>query len=203
MNVIKKIAIAVATILVLLVVIGFFLPSKVHVERSVNIAAPPEQIYVYAGTPKRWPEWVAWKPTKWEFPGAETGVGAESKWDDSTGGGHLKMTKADPQKGVEYDLAFAGAPPVPGWIRFSPEGATTKVVWAFDAESSMNPLNRYFCYFALDSLVGADFEKGLANLKKKVEAESLPAEAQPEKPAAENPPPTNLPESETPPAKSE
>ena len=205
MNVVKKVAIAIFATLVVLVLISFLLPGKIHVERSTTIAAPPEQIYEYVGTPKRWPEWVAWKPTKWEFPGAQTGVGSESKWEDSTGGGHLKMTKADPQKGVEYDLAFGGAEPIPGKIEFSPAGNAdaggTKVTWAFDSESGWNPISRYFCFFALDSMVGGDFEKGLANLKQKVESESLPAE---EKPAPDaNTPQENPPTGETPPAKSE
>ena len=197
MNVVKKVAIALGATLILLVLIGFLLPSKTHVERSVTIAAPAEQIFEYVGTTKRWPEWVAWKPTKWEFPGAESGAGAESKWEDEQGGGHLKMTKADPQAGVEYDLAFGGSAPVPGWIRFSPEGMGTKVVWGFDMDSGMNPINRYFCYFCLDSLVGSDFEKGLGNLKKKVETESLPPDTN-SKPVEEKPAAT-----ETPAAKSE
>lgn len=176
MNFLKKVAIAIGSMLVLLVLISFLVPGKVHVERSVSIAAPPEQIYEYVGTPKRWPEWVAWKPTKWEFPGAATGVGAESKWEDDNGGGHMKFTKTDPQTGVVYDLAFGGGEPVPGWIKFSPDGKATKVVWGFDNEAGWNPLSRYFCFFCLDSLVGSDFEKGLASLKKKVEAESLPVE---------------------------
>ena len=40
----------------------------------------------------------------------------------------------------------------------------------------MNPIGRYFGFFCMDGLIGKDFAEGLANLKKKVETESLPGE---------------------------
>lgn len=175
MNVLKKVLIGVVFSVVLLAVIGLLIPGTVHVERSTTINAPPEKIYEQVGTLKTWKEWTAWNPAAypkmtWTYAGPESGVGAESMWDDPSGKGHLKITKADPKTGIVYDLSFDGGKPIPGDIQFTPAGQATKVVWAFDNKSGWNPIERYFCYFALDGLVGADFEKGLQGLKKTVEA---------------------------------
>ncbi len=201
MNVIKKVLLGVVSAIVLLAVIGLLLPGTVHVERSITISAPPEKIYEQVGTLKTWKEWTAWNPAaypkmSWTYAGPESGVGAELMWDDPSGKGHLKITEANPRTGIVYGLSFDGGKPIPGQIKFTPEGQATKVVWAFDNKSGWNPIERYFCFFVLDSLVGADFEKGLQGLKKTVEAA-----------ASAPPPPANNPESarpaETPAAKNE
>jgi len=53
----------------------------------------------------------------------------------------------------------------------TPEGQGTKVVWGFDTDLGSNPVSRYFGLM-FDKMVGGDFERGLAGLKKYVE--SLP-----------------------------
>lgn len=182
MNVLKKVAIAVVATIVLLLLIGFLLPGKVHIERSTTIAAPPEQIYEYVGTLKHWPDWTAWNTKrypdmKWQFEGPESGVGAISQWQDkATGNGKMNVTAADPAKGIKYDLKFNEEAATPGSIQFASAGKETKVTWSFDCEMGMNPIGRYFGYFCMDGLIGKDFAEGLAILKKKVETESLPGE---------------------------
>lgn len=181
MNVLKKVAIAIGSTLVLLLIIGFLLPGKVHVERSTTIAASPEQVYEYVGKLKHWPDWTAWNTKrypdmKWQFEGPESGVGAISQWQDkTTGDGRMNVTAADPQKGIEYALKFNGEAPTPGSIQFTPVGKDTKVTWSFDCDMGMNPIGRYFGFFCIDGLIGNDFAEGLANLKKKVEASALPS----------------------------
>lgn len=209
MNIIKKIAIGIFAALLLLVLISFLLPSRIRVARTTVIKAPPEKIYESVATPRTWKEWTAWNSTKypkmkWDYKGPETGVGAESFWTDPGGDGHMKLTKADPKEGVEYDLTFADFPTIPGSIKLVPEGDATKVTWFFEQDTGWNPVYRYFCNFMMDSLIGADFEAGLAGLKKRVEA--APPTVEPSAPpsSAEKPSPSeNPPASETPPAKSE
>ena len=42
-------------------------------------------------------------------------------------------------------------------------------MWGFDVELSRNPIERYFGLM-FDSMIGADYERGLENLKKLVES---------------------------------
>jgi hypothetical protein len=55
-----------------------------------------------------------------------------------------------------------------GSLELIPQADGTKVVWIDAGDLGMNPLNRWFGVF-LDKLIGPDFEKGLANIAKKVE----------------------------------
>jgi len=48
-------------------------------------------------------------------------------------------------------------------------GDSTEVNWVFEGKFSY-PFER-FMYFYIDDMMGADFEKGLANLKKRCENE--------------------------------
>jgi hypothetical protein len=189
MNVLKKVLIALFGTVVLIVLISYLLPSKVRVERSTSIHAPPERIYEKVGTLKTWKDWTAWNPTKypkmeWSYEGPESGVGAVSKWTDPGGNGKLEITKASPQAGIDYDLSFDTMPTVPGTIAFAPNADGTKVTWFFESVAGWNPIERYFYFFCMDSMIGADFETGLAGLKKAVEADP-PAEKPMEKPAEE------------------
>ena len=191
MNVLKKVLIFLFATVVLIALISYLLPSRVRVERSTSIHAPPERIYEKVGTLKTWKDWTAWNPTKypkmqWTYEGPESGVGAISKWTDPGGNGKLEITKANPQSGIDYDLSFDTMPTVPGTIAFSPDGEGTKVSWFFESVAGWNTIERYFYFFWMDRMIGADFETGLAGLKKAVESEPQ-APAATDKPAEDKP----------------
>jgi hypothetical protein len=45
------------------------------------------------------------------------------------------------------------------------EGSGTRVTWSMDSAHGYNPINRWFGAFPLDSVVGKDYQKGLAKLE--------------------------------------
>jgi hypothetical protein len=47
-------------LIILLVIISFFLPGKVHVERTAVIRAEPAVIYGQVADLKNWPKWAPW-----------------------------------------------------------------------------------------------------------------------------------------------
>ena len=112
MKLLKKIALVLLVLVVLLAVVGFFLPSHYRVERSVSIRAKPEAIYAQISNFKNWLQWTAWNQTKYpdmqvKFEGPESGVGAAYTWEGkSTGQGQIRLTRADPDQGISYDLDF-------------------------------------------------------------------------------------------------
>ena len=60
--------------------VGFALPSEYKVERSVVIEAPPDRIYPFVATPRRWVQWSIWTrrdpAMTIEYFGPESGTGA-------------------------------------------------------------------------------------------------------------------------------
>jgi Polyketide cyclase / dehydrase and lipid transport len=178
----------------LFIVVGLCLPRLYHVERSVTINAPPEKIHSVVNRLEEWPKWTAWTVEKYPdmkvtFSGPKEGVGAHYEWDgESTGHGELELKTSDPAVGVTYDMAFDhGAMPSTGGIKLAPEGTATKATWFADGDLGWNPINRYFG-LALDGMMGPDFQAGLENLRKRVEAEpTTPAAPVEEKPVEDKP----------------
>jgi len=84
MSVLKKFASAVIIIVILFVVIGLLLPSKAHVERVIEIAAPAEQIVPHVLDFRKWNAWSPWAEhdpnMQLTFEGPQTGVGAKMIW---------------------------------------------------------------------------------------------------------------------------
>lgn len=147
-----------------------------RVIRTTTIAAPAERIQPLIVD---FHEWTAWSP--WEdvdpdmqrsYSGPARGVGAHYAWegDRKAGKGTMTITRADPQA-VALDLHFDKPFPADNVIVFTltPNGADSTVVeWAMDGE--LSPVMRVFSLVrSMDSLVGPDFEKGLARLKQVAE----------------------------------
>ena len=106
-----------------------------------------------------------------KFVGPESGVGAGYSWEGkSTGQGSIKFTRAEPGKGISYDLDFEhGKYQSTGAITFEPSRESIKVTWSNEGDLGANPVNRYFGLM-MDRMLGPDFEEGLNNLKRTVEA---------------------------------
>jgi hypothetical protein len=187
----KKILLAFAIVVGLLLAIGLALPSKYRVERSTTIQAPSEAVYAYVANLRRWQEWAPWNAEKypgnqWMFGGPEVGVGAVHSWSGAdVGNGTLSLTQADPKTGVAYDMSVEhGRYLLHGRISFSPEGQGTRVTWVDEGNIGGNPLAHYLVPL-IRSRLGGDIEEGLAQLKKRVESNPLPAGTKPEPAPAE------------------
>jgi effector-binding domain-containing protein/uncharacterized protein YndB with AHSA1/START domain len=167
----KKVAITILVLLAVLVVASFFLPRRVHVERSITIGAPPSTVFTLVNSFKRFNEWSPWleKDPKatYTYSGPRTGVGAKVAWvgDPKTvGTGSQEIVESRPYTLVRNRLEFAGEGPSEATMTLQPEGTSTRTTWALDTDLGWNPVARYFGLF-FDRMVGPDFEKGLANLK--------------------------------------
>lgn len=161
--------------LVIVLLIGsVFLSSDYKVERSALIQARKEEIFHKINSLKEWPSWTAWNKERFPdmamlFEGPEAGEGARYTWNGATSGeGTIEITKSDPEKGIWYQLTFSDFEPSHASIQLSEEESQVKVVWQHQGNLGKNPFNKYFG-LAMDKMIGADFETGLANLKKQLE----------------------------------
>jgi effector-binding domain-containing protein len=178
MTTLRRIAFILAGLAAVLLGAGFLLPRTVHVERSISVAAPRATVFALVDGFRqfnKWSPWAALDPdTKYTYEGPEWGAGAKMTWvgDPKTvGSGSQAITVSRPYEQVDSDLEFGGQQGAKQHFILAPEGEGTRVTWALDADMGRGPIGRYFG-FMMDSLVGKDFEKGLASLK--AYAESLP-----------------------------
>ena len=76
------------------VVVGILLPGTVEVTRSVEIAAPPEQVFPLLNSLDAWTEWTPWGDVQSRIEGPAAGAGARRVWDDPIiGAGSLSITR--------------------------------------------------------------------------------------------------------------
>ena len=175
---------ALRIILIVLVVIigGYFiwmstLPSEYHVERSTVVDASPEVVYDYVSDFKTWPEWGVWfekDPSMTTSFGEQTkGAGATYSWtSEESGNGHQSITEAVENQSMKTEITFEGMGTSHGnWNFEATEGGKTKVTWGFDGEF---PLYMRWMASSMEQYIGPDFEKGLANMKEKVESMPKP-----------------------------
>ena len=170
MRYLKRMAIVLVALAVLFLVVGFFLPPNFTVARTAEIAAPPEKVYALVADPRGWKQWSAWNKRdpqmQIEYGGPPAGMGAKWSWKSkSEGAGSMEFVRVEPNKRIEYALAFPEFNMKSGGafaIDAAPSG--TKVTWTNAGDVGTNPLKHYLAW-GMDRLVGPDFEQGLANLK--------------------------------------
>lgn len=173
MKILLKILGGLAVLILLLVVVAFFLPRQYQVRRSVVINARPDTVLAQVADLRAWKNWSAWHERdprmKLAYSTQPTGVGAWASWESKTeGNGKMTVTGLAPAA-VRYHLEFPdNGFQSDGGMDLTAEGAGTRVTWFDGGDLGMNPLNRWFGLF-LDKLIGQDFARGLANLKKVVE----------------------------------
>lgn len=172
-----------ATILIILLVIVAAVllyaatrPNDFVVSRSASIKAPAEAIFPLINDFRRWPNWSPYEKLdpdmKRTLSGAESGKGAAYAWQGNSkaGVGRMEITNSVPSSLVALKLDFEKPFRANNIVDFTltPSGEDTTVTWAMrGGRPFIAKLMGLFMNF--DTLIGRDFEAGLANLKRAVE----------------------------------
>ena len=176
MKILKRIGMALGVLLLLLIIVGFFLPSTYSAERSITVNAPVEVVFNQVNDLKNWETWGPWAaedPNMTVTYGDITeGVGASHSWtSEKHGPGKLTIAKSEAHKMIRTDLDFYDKGQAKGRFDFEPTDDGVKVTWGMDGDAGYNLIMRYFGVM-MDSMVGPYFEKGLTGIKEIAEAEA-------------------------------
>jgi effector-binding domain-containing protein len=183
MKIAKRIGIVLGVLIGIWLILALIAPASVHVERTTTVNAPSNVVYDQVNNFHNWKTWSYWdnidKVTmKDSFSGPEAGVGAVHYWDspnDSVGKGTLTITKSEPNAFVETELNFDGYVSLGGWKMKDTTGGTTVTTYMdMDSPFLMRPM---LLFMNMDEMLGADFEKSLAGLKRVSEAAATAAPA--------------------------
>ena len=164
-------------------------PNTFRVQRSKRIIAPPESIFALINDLHRWPAWSPWEnkdpAMKRTYSGADQGPGAAYAWEGNkdVGAGSMEILDASPPSTIAMKLDFLRPFEAHNLVDFTlvPKGDSTLVNWAIHGPVP------YFAkilhlFINMDSMIGKDFEAGLAKLKSLTEnqvAESMEQVSQP------------------------
>ena len=179
-----KIGIGAAAVIVLLLIVIVTRPDTYHVERSTTISATPEVVYGHVADFHKWDAWSPWEKLdpqmKKTYEGTPGTVGASYTWsgNDDVGAGKMTILALEPNKRISINLQFIKpfeSNPKNGFA-FEGAGKETKVTWSM--EGTNNFVGKAMSLFMdMDKMIGKDFEKGLADLKKVTESAPAPAAA--------------------------
>ena len=166
--------IGIVVVVLIAAVLGFAMtkPDSFSVQRTANIKAPPEKIFPLIIDLHSWGSWSPWEkldPTmKRTYSGAQSGKGAVYEWEGNAkiGTGRMEIVDATPPSKVAIKLDFLK--PIEGHnvaeFTLEPQGDSTNVTWIMRGPAPF--ISKVIQVFvSMDSMVGKDFDTGLANLK--------------------------------------
>lgn len=146
-------------------------PDTLHIERSLMIRAPAEQILAHVNDFHRWRDWSPYEKLepdlRREIGGAPSGVGATYAWQGQgkAGAGRMEITDARPDRTtlqLDFSKPFVSRNIAEFAAIAQPDG--TRVTWSMQGPAAyMTKLMGVF--FDMDRMIGRDFETGLAALK--------------------------------------
>ncbi len=148
---IRKILFIVAGLIVLLVLIGFVLPAKLKVSKSVTINAPASAVFEEINNLERWEQWQYWNTLDPDmqitYGAKKEGTGASYSWTGpQLGEGSLSITESISEKSIAIEMNFSGNP-ASGFYSLEPDGENTKLNFNFSNDTGMNLIGRWINVF--------------------------------------------------------
>jgi Polyketide cyclase / dehydrase and lipid transport len=142
--------------------------------RSTRVQASPTRVHALVDDFREWPRWSPWEgldpEMKREYGGAERGVGSTYRWSGNrkAGEGTMRITESTPGS-VVVDLQFLKPFKATNVTSFTlvPVGDATEVTWTMTGtrHAIMGLMGKLY----FDKAIAADFDKGLASLKREAE----------------------------------
>jgi len=156
-----------------------FLPGQLHIERSLAMKAPAENVFVQINTLKNWEKWSPWQK---EYPnlritydGPASGVGASYSWSSesgNTGSGTLTISESVPGELVITDIDFGKEGSGTGGFRIEPEGDGTIVTWYMD--SRLEGMIDKYRGLLMAGVMKKMFDQGLQDMRNLAEDMPVP-----------------------------
>jgi uncharacterized protein YndB with AHSA1/START domain len=173
---IKTLLLVVVAIIATILVFASTKPDSFAVTRSATISASPDKVFGLITDFKAFNTWNAWvrkEPSvKLSYSGAASGVGAAYTWvGDKSGEGGMEITEITAPSKAVMKLDFVKPFKATNRCEFTlvAQGEQTQVTWSMSG--AMPFISKLMSVFvSMDSMIGPDFEVGLANLKIAAEA---------------------------------
>ncbi len=169
--------------IILLVLVGAVVlmasrqPESFALERSVVVAAPAEAIYPHIADLHQWSAWSPYEKLdpqmKKVFNGTPGAAGASYYWSGNSKAGEGTITVRELMPPSKITMQLDMLKPIEGHnvveFNLEPADGGTRVTWAMrGANSFLAKIAGVF--MNMDTMLGKDFEDGLAALKTQAEA---------------------------------
>ena len=175
----RKVLLGLAALIIILLGIIYTRASTFRVERTTRIDAPPDVVFALVNDFHAWDRWSPWAhldpSMKVTYGGPPSGTGATYAWtgNDKVGEGNLRIVESKPAQAVVLRLEFIK--PMASTNRteftFKPDGTGTKVDWVMTGPLDFMGKGMDL-FVGMDRMIGPDFEKGLAAMRREAEADA-------------------------------
>lgn len=168
----KKLLLGLVVVVTVIVALALMRPDSFEVRREILIAAPPAKVAGYLNDFHQWTVWSPWErldpAMRRTFSGPTCGQGAVYAWagNDEVGEGRMEIVEdASPARiAIQLDFVKPFAARNRTVFELTPQGASTQVAWTMSGPAPF--ITKLVGLFvSMDDMVGADFEKGLGQLK--------------------------------------
>jgi polyketide cyclase/dehydrase/lipid transport protein len=147
-------------------------PSEFRVVRTARIAAAPATLFSYINDFRKWETWSPWAKldpaARNSFEGKAEGVGAIFAWfgNSKVGEGRMTIGESRPSEFVGIKLDFFKPFKATNTAEFivRPDGDRTLVEWSMSGRANF-VAKAMGLFVNCEKMAGAQFEKGLSNLK--------------------------------------
>jgi hypothetical protein len=159
---------AIAVMLIVLLLLGFLMPSSWSAESSLEIETDAADIFTYLNDLEKWDEWTIWSDINSEVTDPSHGEGATRQWDDENiGSGRILIVQSDPPETLKYLITNNSGARVSGEFLLTGLPKSTRITWTEKGDLGKNPLMGY-----LAKRIGASqaeqMDIGLEQLKARV-----------------------------------
>lgn len=154
-------------------------PAAYSVARSTTIAAPPAAVFPHVNDLKKFDAWSPWAKkdpsARVAYSAVTAGEGASFAWSGNKEVGEGKMTIVESRPNERVAMRLEFVKPFTGTsgaaLALQPAGEGTSVTWTLSGENAFfERAAMMMLGVKMEEMIGADYEKGLANLKAVVEA---------------------------------
>lgn len=158
-------------------------PEAVRVERSIEVQATPETIFPFIEDLRQWELWSPYEKldpaARRTFSGAERGIGSVYAWDGNrkVGAGRMEIVEMSATRRVVIQLDFLRPfkDHKTAQFTFDEVGDSTRVTWAMHGKQT-TLCKLMGTFMPLERLIGREFEKALAALRRVAEESELHTE---------------------------
>jgi uncharacterized protein YndB with AHSA1/START domain len=171
-EIIAIIAVVLAIAIAIVLILAMTKPDTFSVQRAITIKAPADRIFPLINDFHQWGNWSPYEnrdpAMKRSFSGAPSGKGAVYGWEGNknVGSGRMEILDASAPSKIVIKLDFFKPFDGHNTAEFTmlPQGDATGVTWRMYGPAPF--INKVMQVFMnLDTMIGKDFEAGLANLK--------------------------------------
>ena len=178
MKILKKILIALVSIVALALIIALFIKKEYAVEREIVINKPRMEVFGYLKLLKNQDHFSVWATMDpnmiKEYKGTDGTIGFVSTWDSkekNVGKGEQEIKKITEGERLDFELRFIKpfeATDNAYMITETINETQTKVKWGFNGKMNY-PMNMMLLCMDMDKMLGNDLQTGLNNLKNVLE----------------------------------